>query len=195
MNTNRKRNYTHAVRWGANIISRHTSEALAEKRVDERVTSSQGKLSHSDFSIELLNPPTVADYFAEKLGAPLPPAHPGETELDRKHPASPAHPDFHIQTGCGEVCKVAIDTAARLIENLQVLFADAPARVHSPASAEAENAALDLHTLVLEDMGIADPLLRVKVEAVLALTRADTSALVEDVREITAGLVNCYVYG
>lgn len=60
-------------------------------------------------------PPTVAAYFLDQLGAPL------EVESDPSHPASPAHPEFTIETGCGEDCKHVIDDAAALIDHIHVV--------------------------------------------------------------------------
>lgn len=61
-------------------------------------------------------PPTVAAYFLDQLGAPL------EVESDPSHPASPAHPEFTIETGCGEDCKQAIDNAAAIIDHIHLAF-------------------------------------------------------------------------
>lgn len=59
--------------------------------------------------------PTVAAYFENRLGMPLV-VMVGATEPT---PDSPAHPAFHIGTGCGVACKRAIDVAAELLELLE----------------------------------------------------------------------------
>jgi hypothetical protein len=66
------------------------------------------------------SPPTVAAYFFAKFGEHL------ETnaESDPGHPASPAHPEFTIETGCGEDCRMAIDAAVALIDHIKTAFGE-----------------------------------------------------------------------
>lgn len=63
-------------------------------------------------------PPTVVEYFEDKLatGWPYP--------CDASHPASPAHPDFHIESGCGRDCANAIDAAVEAIRHVKKAFGD-----------------------------------------------------------------------
>jgi hypothetical protein len=133
-------------------------------------------------------PPSVADYFEQKLGAKLPPAHPGETELDREHPASPAHPEFHIETGCGEDCKLVIDTACELLA-----FLRAYPLINRAASRATAQELLDLLCDAIGDQYLIDRAL-----AVIAVTYSEaelTLKTVQDVHLIAAEVVNCYVYG
>lgn len=60
-------------------------------------------------------PPSVATYFADQLGYSLPLADDDEGIK----PWSPAHADFHIETGCGIECKKAIDAAAELMRHVR----------------------------------------------------------------------------
>lgn len=64
--------------------------------------------------------PTVAQYFARMLGAPLPP----DVIRDPAHGSSPAHAGFTIRTGCGVECAAAIDAAAELIKHVRVAHAE-----------------------------------------------------------------------
>lgn len=132
-------------------------------------------------------PPSVADYFEQKLGAKLP-AHPDDDDLDREHPASTAHPDFHIGTGCGRDCKSAIDAAAVLLTHLRATeTADESAAIIAAAA---------LLTFVRESIP-AEELVRTAVD-VLAVARSDaeeSEQTVHDIRHITAEVVNCYAYG
>jgi hypothetical protein len=155
--------------------------ALNQKGIDQMNTNKQDAA-----------PPSVADYFEQRLGAKLPPAHPGETELDREHPASPAHPDFHIETGCGEDCKEAIDTAAALITHLR-----------STDIAAMHDAIGDaIHLLALLRASIPDVVLIGKAHAALKYAHSreydggePNKAVVADIRSVAAGIVNVYVYG
>jgi hypothetical protein len=70
--------------------------------------------------------PTVAEYFKQKLGAELEP----EAERDRTHPASPYHPAFHIDTGCGVECRAAIDAAAEILVHLANAYGEPGNRQH-----------------------------------------------------------------
>jgi hypothetical protein len=131
-------------------------------------------------------PPSVADYFEQRLGSKLPPAHPGETELDREHPASPAHPEFTIETGCGEDCKKVIDAAADVLKYLQF----------NELRWAANDAAAVLFTLARD----AIPSMNVlrAATAVLAVTHGEAEPGEEtiiDARFVAAEVVNVYVYG
>lgn len=64
--------------------------------------------------------PTVAAYFQQKLGAELEP----EGERDPSHPASPYHPGFHIDTGCGVECRAAIDASAEILQHLASAYGE-----------------------------------------------------------------------
>lgn len=71
--------------------------------------------------------PTVAAYFRQRLGA--------ELEPDRARPdsvASPYHPDFTIETGCGTDCRAAIDAAGEILAHVVNAFGPLPgdARAH-----------------------------------------------------------------
>lgn len=70
--------------------------------------------------VETDSPPTVAAYFLAKFGVHL------ETrdESDPKHPNDPAYPEFTIETGCGEDCRMAIDAAVALIDQIKTAFGD-----------------------------------------------------------------------
>lgn len=70
--------------------------------------------------------PTVAAYFKQKLGEELEP----EAERDRTHPASPYHPGFHIDTGCGCECRAAIDAAAEILQHLSNAYGEPGNRQH-----------------------------------------------------------------
>jgi hypothetical protein len=70
--------------------------------------------------------PTVAAYFKQKLGSEL---ELDASERDPKHPASPYHPEFTIETGCGVECRAAIDTAAAVIDHVSAAFGE-PGREH-----------------------------------------------------------------
>lgn len=65
---------------------------------------------------------TVAEFFQRKLGEPL--EHPDHPHCPPDHPASPAHPEFTVETGCGEPCAAAIEAYARVLGAWE-----APARV------------------------------------------------------------------
>jgi len=80
-------------------------------RAERRAERSAGYISPT----EIPEVPTVAAYFKQRLGADL---EPDESERDPSHPASPYHPDFHIDTGCGVECRAAIDAAAEMLVHL-----------------------------------------------------------------------------
>lgn len=63
-------------------------------------------------------PLTVVQYFVKELDSVWP------YPCNVKNPASPAHPDFHIETGCGSDCKDAIDAAAVTIKYIRKGFGD-----------------------------------------------------------------------
>lgn len=135
-------------------------------------------------------PPSVADYFEQRLGAKLPPAHPGETELDREHPASPAHPEFHIATGCGEDCKHVIDAAAPLISYLR--------GGNESEESDAIEGADMLLTYLRGAIDHPDLVARARVACRAVRFRSRTTnidEIISDVRLIAAEVVNVYVYG
>jgi hypothetical protein len=70
------------------------------------------------------DPPSVAAYFAAKLGRPLVDPQ-SRTAHDRKQPWSPFSPEFHIETGCGADCRAAIDMAAAFAALVRDSTADA----------------------------------------------------------------------
>lgn len=132
-------------------------------------------------------PPSVADYFEQKLGVKLPPAHPGETELDSEHPASPAHPEFHIHTPCGLDCKLVIDTAALILMNL------ADPRLVDHEAAVIHAAAL----LTFVRDAIPSEEVLSKARAVYEVARCESFASEStalDVQHIAAEVINVYVY-
>lgn len=61
-------------------------------------------------------PPTVVEYFEDRLGIPWP------YPVNKKEPASPSHPDFHIETPCGRDCANAIDAAVEAIRHVRKAF-------------------------------------------------------------------------
>jgi hypothetical protein len=136
-----------------------------------------------------IRPPSVADYFEQRLGAKLPP-HPDDDDLDREHPASPAHPEFHIGTGCGEDCKHVIDAAAPLISYLR-------GGNESEESNAIEGADMLLTYLrgAFDDPDLVDRA-HVACRAVRFRSRTtNIDEIISDVRLIAAEVVNCYVYG
>lgn len=64
--------------------------------------------------------PTVAEYFQTKLRADL--EH--VSERDPAHPASPYHPEFTIDTGCGSDCRAAIDAAAEILMHVMNAYGE-----------------------------------------------------------------------
>lgn len=65
-------------------------------------------------------PPSVAAYFAARLGRPL--ADPQTPKRGAPPSFSPYHPHFHIETGCGVKCKAAIDACAAFVEHVREAF-------------------------------------------------------------------------
>lgn len=63
-------------------------------------------------------PPSVVEYFEDRLGEPWP------YPVNARNPDSPAHPDFHIETVCGRGCADAIDTAVEAIRHVRKGFGD-----------------------------------------------------------------------
>lgn len=78
---------------------------MTKKTVHPRSTSRAASPTRLTF-------PTVAEYFKQRLGAPL------EDEPEPAEVYSPSHPDFHIETGCGVECRAAIDAAAEILVHL-----------------------------------------------------------------------------
>lgn len=76
--------------------------------------------------------PTVAEYFRQRLGSELELAELGhDTSPEyRNHPASPYHPEFTIETGCGSDCRAAIDAAAEIMLHLANAFGEPGNREH-----------------------------------------------------------------
>lgn len=70
--------------------------------------------------------PSVGVYFEMKLGAELEP----KAERDPKHPASPYHKDFHIDSGCGVECRAAIDASSEILSHLANAFGEPGNREH-----------------------------------------------------------------
>jgi hypothetical protein len=134
-------------------------------------------------------PPSVADYFEQKLSAKLPNPFTGGDTIDKTKESSPAHPDFHIHTGCGVDCKAAIDAAAMVLPYLQ-----------GEETPDAVSAALvGASALLLFVRGsIPSPELIKAAKNALAAVRLDadlSDEMLSDVRHIAAEVVNCYVYG
>lgn len=70
--------------------------------------------------------PTIAAYFTQKLGEELE----APAQRDPAHPASPYHPDFHIDTACGIECRAAIDASAEILQHLANAFGEPGNREH-----------------------------------------------------------------
>ena len=64
----------------------------------------------------MTNIPTVADYFKQQLGEELEPDPP---HAPHDHENSPYHPEFTVETGCGEECKLAIDAGKQFLHHSQ----------------------------------------------------------------------------
>lgn len=62
--------------------------------------------------------PTIVEYFEDRLGVGWP--YPSDASL----PSSPAHPDFHIESGCGRDCANAIDAAVEAIRHVNKAFGE-----------------------------------------------------------------------
>jgi hypothetical protein len=82
-------------------------------------------------------PPTVAAYFLEKLGAAL------EAKPEPGQPYSPSHPDFNIESGCGEDCKAAIDAAAGMLSRNRIAFGPIEGSPEHPRGAEIREEIVD----------------------------------------------------
>lgn len=166
-------------------------KATGEEQIDEAFRI-LGLPSSRDFIPAKDAPPSVAEYFEQKLSAKLPNPFTGGDTVDKTNEASPAHPDFHIYTGCGIDCKAAIDAAASVLEYLRQDDFQAD---HEGASAALIGVAA-LITFVRRSIPSDD--LLVAVDNVLSVVRLDTEwsgETLSDVQRITAEIVNCYVYG
>jgi hypothetical protein len=147
-----------------------------------------------DQTIEAVNlsalPPSVAAYFEQKLGAELPNPFTGGATTDKKHPASPAHPEFHIHTGCGIDCRAAIDAAALVLAYLRA----------SEETPDTVSTALIGAAALLTFLDRSIPLVELKraatqlLEAISGQAERRGDGLLDVTRMIAAEIVNCYVY-
>lgn len=100
------------------FLARRASDFPETAEIMERVRDALEMVVDDFPRVATDSPPTVAAYFLARFGVHLETAD----ESDPEHPNDPANPEFTIETGCGEDCRMAIDTAMDLINLVKSTF-------------------------------------------------------------------------